>query len=134
MPVVELFGATALAILIAVLAFTTKQHEAAFYGAPRKWVQNRYVIVGAALILFVALIGAAGLALYELGHCTNGFKGPTRCARLTNAIGNAGYGVFFVGLAWLPTVGVLFAAVLGLAEWITRRRMRGLAEANTKGS
>lgn len=132
MPLVELIGATSLAILVAVLAFATRQHEDAYYGAPRKWVKNRYVAAGIALILVVAMTGAAGLAVYEFGQCTNGFKGPARCARITNAVGGAGYGVFFVGLIWLPTIGVVFAGVLGLAEWMTRRKMRDLAASNAR--
>lgn len=88
------------------------------------FLQNRAVAFGVITICLVALTVLIAWQAYEMGRCHNGLLSPAKCSNLPDKIGGYLFNIHFLGAIFLVAICLPALLMMGIAEFITRRKLQ----------
>ncbi|MEL7089861.1 MAG: hypothetical protein AAFY03_10365 [Pseudomonadota bacterium] len=88
-----------------------------FHNRPAGW--------GMLFITFVAAVTLVAQGIYHYGGCIGGLKAPPRCERIGEGLAVTSFGLFFMGQIYLLGLCLPTLILLGIAEYLTRRKTTG---------
>ncbi|WP_457645921.1 hypothetical protein [Profundibacter sp.] len=126
---ISLLTAPMLGLVIWAFVTTHPRHSA------RKtlFLRNKAVAVGIITICIVAVTVLVAWQAYEMAWCHSGLLSPVKCNHLPDKIGSYLFIIFFPGTAYLVVICLPALLLMGIAEWITRRKYRNFLTENATG-
>jgi len=127
--IISLFTAPMLGLVIWAFATTHPHHSA----QKTLFLRNRAVAVGIITICLVAVTVLIAWQAYEIAWCHSGLLSPVKCNDIPDKIGGYLFAIFFLGTVYLVVICLPALLLMGIAEWITRRKYRPSLTENATG-
>ena len=109
-------------IIFVVWAFATRQPR---YNAEKLlFFRNQIVAMTVGIIIAEAILIFIAWLIYNAGGCDGGFLSHARCTGLSDDIGSIMHGIWFLGAIYLVAACLPALILLGIIEFITRRKFR----------
>ena len=116
--ITSLLTAPMLGFVIWAFATTHPRHSA----KKILFLRNKAVAVGIITICLVAITVLISWQAYEMASCHSGLLTPVKCNNLPDKIGGYLFTIFFLGTIYLVVICLPALLLMGIAEWITRRK------------
>jgi len=127
--ITSLLTAPMLGLVIWAFATTHPRH----FSKKTLFLRNKAVAVGIITICLVAITVLSGWQAYEMAWCHSGLLSPVKCNHLPDKIGGYLFAIFFLGTVYLVVICLPALLLMGIAEWITRRKYRSSLTENATG-
>ncbi len=109
-------------IIFVVWAFASRQPQ---YNAKKLlFFRNRIVAMAVGLICLVAILIFIAWLIYKAAGCHSSFVFHESCTVLSNDIGTIIHDIWFLGAIYLVVACLPALLLLGIIEFITRRKFR----------
>ena len=118
--IISLLTAPMLGLVVWAFATTHPRHSA----KKTLFLRNKAVAVGIITICLVAITVLIAWQAYEMAWCHSGLLSPVKCNKLPNQIGGYLFTIYFPGTVYLVVICLPALLLMGIAEWITRRKYR----------